>query len=201
MYSYNAAIYRVLSNDETHDRVQLSLHFMMVVIAANFFKLAIMLTVFMSDRSKCIVTTGDAVSSFLSEPDPSTEGKCLLEDDEMLGLIGPSAGSSVGTRHNRKAEPMAETVWQKRTLTYFTLIRKKQSRLIIPLYVFVRIESLALICNSIFLLTAVMFGFISGSKNGGWKWGFNRTQDSTEQSGRYRRLSSSPDLPTFPKSF
>ena len=135
MKSYNAAVYRVLSDDGTHDCVQLSLHFMTVVIAANFFKLAIMMIVLVSDRSKYIVTTGDAVSSFLSDPDPNTEGRCLLEDDEVLSLIGPSAGSSVGTRHNRKAEPMAETGWQKRTLRYFTLIRKEQSRLIIPLHV------------------------------------------------------------------
>lgn len=122
------------------DRIQLSLHYIVVIIAANLFKLIIMLTILVTDRSKYIVTPGDAVSSFLSLPDTTTERRCLLEDDKVLGQIGPPActnktqtRNAVNTGHSQRAESMADIGWHKRTLSHFTLIRKEQARLILPL--------------------------------------------------------------------
>jgi hypothetical protein len=62
-------------------RIQISLHFMVVVIAMNIFKLCIMLYVVLSDRSEYIVTLGDATASFLRRPDMTTKRDCLLRND------------------------------------------------------------------------------------------------------------------------
>lgn len=62
-------------------RIQISLHFMLIVIAMNLCKLVIMLYVVFTDRSQYIVTLGDAAASFLRRPDPVTKGKCLLNND------------------------------------------------------------------------------------------------------------------------
>jgi hypothetical protein len=50
-------------------RLQISLHFMIAVVAINMCKLATMLYVLLTDRSEHIVTLGDAAASFLKDPD------------------------------------------------------------------------------------------------------------------------------------
>jgi hypothetical protein len=62
-------------------RLQISLHFMIVVVAMNACKFAIMLYVLFTDRSEYIVTLGDAAASFLRKPDPTTKGCCMLNND------------------------------------------------------------------------------------------------------------------------
>jgi hypothetical protein len=63
-------------------RIQISLHFMIVVIAMNLFKLIVMIYVILTDRSEYIVTLGDATASFLRRPDPTTKGNCLLSNNK-----------------------------------------------------------------------------------------------------------------------
>ncbi|KAF9701530.1 hypothetical protein EKO04_000903 [Ascochyta lentis] len=68
----------------SQSRIQISFHFMMVVIAFNVFKLVVMMSVLITDRRKYIVTLGDASASFLEFPEPLTESCCLLSRDQII---------------------------------------------------------------------------------------------------------------------
>ncbi|KAH6612515.1 hypothetical protein C7974DRAFT_418464 [Boeremia exigua] len=65
-------------------RIQISLPFMIVVVAFNFFKLVIMVGVLTMDSSEYLVTLGDAAASYLEHPEDFTKEKSILELDKML---------------------------------------------------------------------------------------------------------------------
>lgn len=69
-------------------RIQISLYFMVTVIALNLLKLAIMLWVLFTDKHEYIVTQGDALVTFLKRPDLATRGKCTYGKEEMLYHLG-----------------------------------------------------------------------------------------------------------------
>ncbi|KAE8148804.1 hypothetical protein BDV25DRAFT_168224 [Aspergillus avenaceus] len=50
----------------------------LVVIVCNIIKVTCMFLTARRDRSEVFMTMGDAISSFLSRPDPTTAGRCLL---------------------------------------------------------------------------------------------------------------------------
>ncbi|KAJ8113639.1 hypothetical protein OPT61_g4273 [Boeremia exigua] len=114
---------------QARSRVQLSLYFMIVVISVNVFKLFIMLSVLVTDRSSYIVTLGDAAASFLSNPDPVTEGKCLLEDEKLIHDNNITVEKQHKSPQNGQNPDLLTTRgWQSRTLSYFALIRNEQAR-------------------------------------------------------------------------
>ncbi|KIW14026.1 hypothetical protein PV08_06807 [Exophiala spinifera] len=57
-----------------------------VVLVANAIKMAGMLFVAYRLRDTPLITMGDAVESFLNEPDRTTEGRCLLTRQEVIKL-------------------------------------------------------------------------------------------------------------------
>ena len=61
-----------------HCQLQFSIKIMVVVIIANFLKLLCMSYTVWSHKIPTLVTVGDAISSFLQEPDPATVGRCTL---------------------------------------------------------------------------------------------------------------------------
>lgn len=63
--------------------IQISLHFMLVVTSCNLLKLAVMLYVLVTGVSDPIVTLGDAISAFLENPEPLTEGKSMQSREEI----------------------------------------------------------------------------------------------------------------------
>ena len=69
-------------------KIQVSLHFILIVIAFNSLKLFIMLWVLFTDRRDYIVTLGDASATFLKHPDPVTRDKCTYGKEEMLYCLG-----------------------------------------------------------------------------------------------------------------
>ncbi|KAF3033635.1 hypothetical protein E8E12_004407 [Didymella heteroderae] len=71
-----------------NSRLQLSLVYILVVIACNALKLSIMIWTLIIDRSAYIVTLGDGVASFLQHPDPVTRSHCMLGKEEMLYKLG-----------------------------------------------------------------------------------------------------------------
>jgi hypothetical protein len=64
-------------------RVNFSLVVMLIIIIANAIKAATMLYTFYKLDSETLVTVGDATASFLTEPDPTTEGICLLSKEDI----------------------------------------------------------------------------------------------------------------------
>lgn len=68
----------------SRSRIQISLYFLLIVIACNAAKLATMLWVLFCERSDFLVTFGDAAASFLENPDPLTKGVCVFSKETML---------------------------------------------------------------------------------------------------------------------
>ena len=116
---------------EEFSRIQISLPFMMVVIVFNGFKLMVMLSVLMTNRSQHLVTLGDITASFLERPDPNTEKSLLLESTG----VGDESQRSCKIRCNLlSAGPeqhfYVQTLRYKQVLRRFDLMRKPDSFLL-----------------------------------------------------------------------
>jgi hypothetical protein len=109
-------------------RLQISLVFMLVVIAFNFFKLAIMTWVLYTDRSTYIVTLGDAAASFLERPDPVTQHQCMLGKDEMLLRLGYSSYMPPGSWEEQETLSLrSQGMWlPQRRECFLVLSRDRQ---------------------------------------------------------------------------
>lgn len=65
-------------------KILLNLPFIIVVTMSNAFKVAVLIYMLLDETSESpLVTIGDAIASFLSDPDPSTVGHCNLSRDEF----------------------------------------------------------------------------------------------------------------------
>lgn len=123
-------------NASQRSRIQISLHYLAIVIAANIFKLLVMASVLLMDHghSKYIVTLGDAAASFLASPDPTTKGKCLLEDEKLIEMEKSTRASKTDAENAASAPggsipPDSSTRgWHKRKLGHYALIRDEQAR-------------------------------------------------------------------------
>lgn len=73
--------------------LQFSLPVMLIVIMCNLIKTAAMILVFLGERSRPLMTVGDAIASFLNEPDPTTKNMCLA-DKYLFAKEGWEATSS-----------------------------------------------------------------------------------------------------------
>lgn len=65
-------------------KLQFSIYMTIAVIVCNIIKIAVMLWTLWQQRKPTLVTFGDALSSWLDEPDESTKGQCLLSKHEVL---------------------------------------------------------------------------------------------------------------------
>ena len=59
--------------------LQFSLSVMLIIIICNLIKIACMILVVLEGESRPMVTVGDAIASFLNEPDPATKNLCLAD--------------------------------------------------------------------------------------------------------------------------
>lgn len=73
---------------ERVSRLEMSLVYLLIVIAFNTLKLAVMLWTLATDKHNYLVTLGDAVSSFLERKDAATMDRCTLNRDETLFALG-----------------------------------------------------------------------------------------------------------------
>ncbi|KAE8154580.1 hypothetical protein BDV25DRAFT_135750 [Aspergillus avenaceus] len=64
-------------------RLQFSLQMAIVVIVMNGLKAILMLAVLWVIPKSCLITIGDAVASWMMDPDPTTEKMCLLSRDDV----------------------------------------------------------------------------------------------------------------------
>lgn len=65
-------------------KLQFSIYMTVAVIVCNIIKIAVMLWTLFQQRKPTLVTFGDALSSWLDDPDVSTKGQCLLSKHEVL---------------------------------------------------------------------------------------------------------------------
>ncbi|KAH7093145.1 hypothetical protein FB567DRAFT_609549 [Paraphoma chrysanthemicola] len=98
--------------------IQISRDFLLVVIAFNFLKVAIMLWVLFTDQSEYLVTLGDAASSFLECPDPSTRGQCMLEKGQHLFNLGHRADLDPQVGSYKTFHDRALGIWYPDRLRY-----------------------------------------------------------------------------------
>lgn len=59
--------------------LQFSLPIMLIVIICNLIKITCMILIMLMKGPQPLVTVGDAIASFLVEPDPATKNKCLAD--------------------------------------------------------------------------------------------------------------------------
>ena len=69
---------------DEHCELQFSVPIIVIVIIANLIKLLCMLYTVRTHRMPTIVTVGDAIASFLQNPDPTTDGRCTLSNKGVV---------------------------------------------------------------------------------------------------------------------
>jgi hypothetical protein len=99
-------------------RIELGLDFMVIVIVFNALKLCVMLWVLFTDRSEYLVTLGDAVASFLQQPDPYTAGQCMLDKDAHLYKVGQQRELDPQTSAWVTMQDRLSGTWQPKRLRY-----------------------------------------------------------------------------------
>ena len=93
---------------EEHCLLQFSPTIMVIVIMCNLVKMTVMMWIAWRQDWEPLVTLGDAIASFLDDPDPTTKGNCLagknrFDDNENLRLIAPD--------DNEKPITAPEQIW------------------------------------------------------------------------------------------
>ena len=80
--------YCLVQEVEEQCQLRFSLTIMIIVIIANATKATIMLLTWWKLRTPTLVTIGDAVVSFLDDPDPTTKGICLATKADIQKAKG-----------------------------------------------------------------------------------------------------------------
>lgn len=98
---------------EEECRVQISLIILGIVIACNATKALCMLLTIRHQKSQPLVTLGDAIESFLQEPDPTTEGMCLAGKASFNNARVENVSVSQGYqfRHLCRKSSSNKTTW------------------------------------------------------------------------------------------
>jgi hypothetical protein len=100
------------------NRIELSLDFMATVIGCNLLKLLVMLWVLFTDRSEYLVTIGDAVASFLRDPDHCTANSCMLDKGTLIYRAGQKEAPLSQTSAKAPTQERLYDVWQPTGLRY-----------------------------------------------------------------------------------
>lgn len=82
---------------EPHCKLQFSVQILVAVMICNSVKIVLMLWTLWHQHEETLVTFGDALASWLDEPDCLTEGRCLMGKDEVLRDAG--IVSAIAERH------------------------------------------------------------------------------------------------------
>lgn len=80
-YAGHPIDYCIVQEVDDECMLQFCLPIMLVVIICNLIKTACMICVVLGEISQPLVTVGDAIASFLREPDPHTKNVCLAGKD------------------------------------------------------------------------------------------------------------------------
>ena len=109
---------------EEHCKLQFSGAIMMVVIVCNLCKMIIMGYIAWKRPLEPLVTVGDAIASFLDEPDPTTMGICLSGKDQFVRTISSRQAGGWGQgkmRYNLEASYWFRAVSVRRRTLFVIL--------------------------------------------------------------------------------
>lgn len=107
-------------------RLQLSLPFMMIIIACNTVKLFTMIYVLLMYRANYLVTMGDSAVSFLEHPDPATERMCIMSKDEIRTAISEGYFNSETNQNDALSALIKQSrhTWAKQYSRYSSALNK-----------------------------------------------------------------------------
>lgn len=109
---------------DTSSRIQLSLVFLIIVIACNSIKLGTMIWVLAVERKEYVVTLGDGAASFLERPDPTTERMCILSRKDIGYKVSEV---DVHSKHDDQLSKLVthhDGTWVRRYTTYSNALNK-----------------------------------------------------------------------------
>jgi hypothetical protein len=107
-------------------RIEISMMFMIIVIACNAMKAIAMLLTVLDNRSDYLVTIGDAAASFLDKPDPITKGLCVLSKNDMLIKFGHEKSKTVLDYEAEDLKIRLEGRWQVRQKRYISSLSRNR---------------------------------------------------------------------------
>ncbi|KAL8991876.1 MAG: hypothetical protein Q9169_007572 [Polycauliona sp. 2 TL-2023] len=115
---------------EEHCRLQFSFALLIVVVICNFIKAACMITMVYRRDTRPLITLGDAIASFLSDPDTTTQGNCVAskkdfrERKSLLILIITAGFFKPAFSNERLADRSFKGLWELGygTVTFESLI-------------------------------------------------------------------------------
>jgi hypothetical protein len=90
--------------------VQIGLYFMIVVIISNLAKFLAILSTLKESSSLQLITTGDAIASFLERPDMTTIGMCNLKKEKIINQIHSTQNMESAPWHSRRLYLLAATM-------------------------------------------------------------------------------------------
>jgi hypothetical protein len=123
--------YCLAQKTESHCKLQFSRNILVAVIVCNLFKAVAMISTLLIQREPALVTTGDAISSWLQYPDEATANQCLRSARTnghytSLGSL-PAHGAdsdklwSPVTSHSSKVLRWHQAINRRRWATVLTL--------------------------------------------------------------------------------
>lgn len=112
--------YALSSPRSNSSSVQVGLYFMIIVIIANAAKSVVMLLVLKDTSTSYLVTTGDAIASFLEKPDTVTVGMCTLDKKAIIRQAGGFQDVKPGTWRNRRNRTLS--VISRKEWVFFLII-------------------------------------------------------------------------------
>ncbi|KAH7081153.1 hypothetical protein BKA63DRAFT_202647 [Paraphoma chrysanthemicola] len=148
-------------------RLQISLYFMLIVVAFNLFKLTVMTLVLVTDQSTYLVTFGDAVASFLKRPDPYTETQCMLGKEEFCVKLGLLPLHPISTIQEAvDLDHRSNGVWLPRPRQYFFSINRHGKVIFTMLLL-----SLVMIVICLPLYGTLNVSVDGSPQSSNWSWG------------------------------
>lgn len=75
--------YCLVQETDEHCQLNFSVSIMVIVIIVNMIKAVVMITTVLKLRAPALATVGDAIATFLDEPDPTTKSMCLATKDDF----------------------------------------------------------------------------------------------------------------------
>lgn len=113
--------YCLSEKSEEHCKLRLNAVIAALIIVTNFAKALLIIASYFLVKEKQLLGIGDAIVSFLSRPDPVTEGSSLLsKDDAMRNPKSPSNSFGPRPYHSSRKRWLA-AVSRRRVITVFTI--------------------------------------------------------------------------------
>jgi hypothetical protein len=118
-----------------NSKIQMSLVFLLIVISANAVKVACFLVMLLRGVDEVgdpLVTIGDAIASFLAEPDESTKNHCSWSQTEYLWETGRIKRTRAREEDGlaAKLDRRCDGIWEKRRCQYGSALSESKRMLL-----------------------------------------------------------------------